>query len=78
MNLTKRLTHIKILRRKLSRVLVSLTSQVEEEVIQLHVGLPVDALTHKESQLVGVLAGSGHSDHPLKHKRKINLSMSIV
>lgn len=47
-----------------------LSLKVEKLVIQFHTGLSVDALTHKESQLVGVLAGSGHSDDPLKHKEK--------
>lgn len=47
-----------------------LSLKVEKLVIQFHIGLFVDALTHKESQLVGVLAGSGHSDDPLKHKEK--------
>lgn len=40
--------------------------QVEEQVIQLHVRLPVDALTNQEGQLVGVLARGRHTDDPLR------------
>lgn len=38
----------------------------------------MDILTHEESQLVGVLAGSGHSDDSLKQIEKINYSMVII
>lgn len=49
----------------------SVSLKVEKVVIQFHTGLSVDALTHKEGQLVGILAGSGHSDDSLKD-RKLN------
>lgn len=42
--------------------------KVEQELVQLNIGLPVDALTHEESQLVGIHAGSRHSDDSLKPK----------
>lgn len=54
-----------------------LSLQVEEVVVQFHTVLPVDALTHQESQPVGVLAGSGHSDDPLNSKYTENTAFQF-
>lgn len=40
--------------------------QIEQEVVQLHMGLLMDALPDEEGQLVGVLAGGRHSDDALR------------
>lgn len=48
-----------------SKLLVIFFLKIEEKIVQLHVGLPVDALANKESQFVGILAGGRHSDNPL-------------
>lgn len=48
----------------------SLSLQVEEQVIQFYIGFPMDALTHKKSQFVGILAGGRHSDDSLSHNIK--------
>ena len=45
-------------------------SKVEEIVIKLHAGLPVDALTHQEGQLVGVLTGRWHPNYSLEEKKR--------
>lgn len=43
------------------------SSKVEQQVIQLDIWFLVDALAHKKSQFVGVLAGGRHSNGPLWH-----------
>lgn len=43
------------------------SSEVEQQVVQLDIRFPVDALTHQKGQFVGVLAGGGHSDGSLYH-----------
>lgn len=43
--------------------------QVVQEVIQIHVGLLVDALPNQESQFVGVLTGCRHTDNPLQTEK---------
>lgn len=44
--------------------------QIVEQVVQVDVGLPVDALTDQEGQFVSVLTRCRNSHNPLHRKRK--------